>query len=256
MTLPTLVTGGTGRLGRHVVSQLRDRGCEVRVLTRQTREGAEGVEYVSGDLAADSRIDLAVKGVGTIVHCASAKKGDADATRNLVRAASAAGVKHLVYISLVGADTASWGYAKVKLESEHLVAGSGIPWTLQRATQFYELILGGARQLGKLPVVPVPAGFLIQPVDSRDVAERLAELALDEPAGRVTDLAGPAVLTFADVMRQYLTATGHPRRRVLSIRLPGTAQVRAGSMLPAKDPEPVLGHRTWEEFLREQSPRT
>ena len=167
-------------------------------------------------------------------------------------AAASAGVSHLVYISLVGADTASWGYTKTKLQSERIVAGSGIPWTLQRSTQFFQLILAGAKRMGKLPLIPVPRGFVIQPVDPRDVARRLAELTLDAPAGRVPDIGGPEVLSFADLISSYLTAIGHPGRKVVAVPLPGTGKIRAGSLLPDESAGPVVrGSRTWSEFLAE-----
>src|SRR5918992_525637 len=76
--------------------------------------------------------------------------------RAVVRAASRAGAPHLVYISIVGADRLPFGYIRAKLECEQLVADSGLPWTMLRATQFYDLILTGARKLAKLPVIPVP----------------------------------------------------------------------------------------------------
>src|SRR5262249_61895127 len=98
---------------------------------------------------------------------------------------------HVVYISIVGSDLVSFGYVRAKLECERLVSGSGLPWTTLRATQFYDLILKGAPTLARLPVVPVPAGFVIQPVDSGEVAARLAGLALSEPARRLPDMGGP-----------------------------------------------------------------
>jgi uncharacterized protein YbjT (DUF2867 family) len=88
---------------------------------------------------------------------------------------------------------ASWGYPKTKLQAEQIVANSGLPWTILRVTQFYDYCLANARRLSRFPVVPVPAGFTAQPVDPRDVADRLAELALGEPAGRAPDMAGPQV---------------------------------------------------------------
>jgi len=104
MTSRILVTGGTGTLGRQVVPRLREAGCDVRVLSRRTREAADGIEYVTGDLLKDEGTQAAVDGAGIIVHCAGGAKGDDEATRNLVRAASLAGTQHLVYISVVGAD--------------------------------------------------------------------------------------------------------------------------------------------------------
>ncbi len=104
MTSPILVTGGTGTLGRLVVSRLRDAGCSVRVLSRRSHDSADGIEFMSGDLATGEGIEAAVEGIETIVHCAGSAKGDEDKTRNLVRAASGGGARHLLYISVVGAE--------------------------------------------------------------------------------------------------------------------------------------------------------
>ena len=95
-------------------------------------------------------------------------------------------------------------------------------------------------------MVPVPAGFLVQPIDPDEVAARLAELTLGGPAGRVPDLGGPQVTSWADLLRGYLRAS-HRRRWLVPIRIPGTRAVRAGGLLPP--PEPPTGRRTWEEFL-------
>lgn len=186
---PILVTGGTGTLGRLVVSRLREAGCDVRVLSRQGREATAGVQFVVGDLITKDGLEAAVGGVATIVHCASSAKGDARATHNLVHAASSvAPAPHLVYISIVGVDQVSFGYMRSKLEAERIVAESGLPWTILRVTQFYDLILTGARTAQSLPLIPVPAGFLVQPIDPAEVAIRLVELALGEPVGRVPDM--------------------------------------------------------------------
>src|SRR4051794_36367139 len=183
MNTVILVTGGTGTLGQRVVPRLQAAGREVRVLTRG---GHEGAEYVTGDLATGEGIDAAVDGVETVVHLAGSAKGDEQKARHLVEAAKAAGVRHLVYISVVGADRvpvvsgvdrAMFGYFEAKLAAERVVADSGIPWTTLRATQFHDLSLLTVRQMAKLPVVPVPSGFQFQPVDTDEVAERLVELA-------------------------------------------------------------------------------
>src|SRR2546426_5812858 len=101
---PILITGGTGTLGRLVVPRLQEAGRNVRVLTRRSRKAGEGVEFVTGDLATGEGIEAAVEGAETIVHCAGSNKGDEDKAVNLVRAASRAGTRHIVYISVVGAD--------------------------------------------------------------------------------------------------------------------------------------------------------
>jgi uncharacterized protein YbjT (DUF2867 family) len=247
-TSPILVTGGTGTLGRLVVPRLRAAGCQVRVLSRRSHAAEDGVQFVTGDLATGQGIQPAVDGVAAIVHCASSNKGDVGATTNLVRAARS-GPAHLVYISIVGADRPSFGYIRAKLEAERVVADSGLPWTTLRATQFYDLILAGAQKLGRLPVVPVPAGFPVQPVEADEVAARLVELTLAEPAGPVRDMAGPRVRSFADLIRSYLQAT-HRRRPVVPVLMPGTRRIRAGALIPDQPAE--LGRRTWEEFLADR----
>jgi uncharacterized protein YbjT (DUF2867 family) len=258
MTSPVLVTGGTGTLGRLVVARLREAGCDVRVLTRRHKEAAEGIEYVTGDLATGEGTEAAVDGVRTIVHCAGTQKGDEDKAKNLVRAASPAGASHLVYISVVGADRipivsrmdrAMFGYYASKLAAEHVVADSGLPFTTLRATQFHDLVLTVAKQLAKLPVIPSPA-IRFQPIDTGEVAARLTELALGEPAGRVPDMGGPRAYLMADLLRGYLRAT-HRRRPIMPVWQPGQAAraVRAGVILA---PDRAVGLRTWESFLAER----
>jgi uncharacterized protein YbjT (DUF2867 family) len=260
MTLPILVTGGTGTLGRRLVRRLLQAGCSVRVLTRHGRADEEGVRYLTGDLATGEGIEPAVDGAGTIVHCAGGNKGDDALARNLLRAVSArGGAPHLVYISVVGADRipiasavdrTMFGYFGSKLATERVVAESGLPWTTLRATQFHDLVLLVARQLAKLPVIPLPAGSRFQPVDTDEVAARLVELALGQPAALVPDLGGPRIYGVADLMRAYLHAS-HRRRPLLPVHLPGraAAAVRDGAVLA---PEHAVGKRTWEEFLAER----
>jgi uncharacterized protein YbjT (DUF2867 family) len=254
--MKTLVTGGTGTLGRLVVPRLQDAGCEVRVLSRRSHAAGQGIEFVTGDLATGQGVDAAVVGAEVIVHCAGTKKGDEDKARHLVRAARRAGTRHLVYISVVGADRipvasgvdrAMFGYFAAKLAAERVVADSGLPWTALRATQFHDGILMTARQLARMPVIPVPAGWRFQPVDTGEVADRLVELALDAPAGLVSDLGGPRVYAMSELLRGYLQATGR-HRPILPVRLPGNAAraFRAGANLA---PDRAVGHRTWEDFL-------
>jgi uncharacterized protein YbjT (DUF2867 family) len=259
MTTPILVTGGTGTLGRQVVARLHDAGHDVRVLSRHHHPSADGIDYLAADLLEGEGIEAAVDGAEVIVHCAGATKGDEEAARNLVRAAARAGTRHLVYISVIGVDRiplvsgldrAMFGYFGSKLGAERAVAESGLPWTTLRASQFHDLLLVVARQMAKLPVVPVPAGFRFQPVDSGEVAGRLVELALGTPAGLVGDMAGPRVYTMADLLREYLRARG-TRRVILPVRLPGKAAraLRDGANLA---PDRAVGRRTWEDFLAER----
>ncbi|MEV6552134.1 SDR family oxidoreductase [Streptomyces sp. NPDC051597] len=254
MASPILVTGGTGTLGRLVVPLVRGAGREVRVLSRNARPSDDsGVAYVACDLLAGAGIEDALDGVDTVLHLAGGPKGDDLATRNLVAAASRAGVKHLVYISVIGADTVPLGYFRAKLGAERAVEESGIPWTTLRAAQFHDLVLTMMEKMAKLPVVPVP-GMRLQPVDAREVAARLVELTLGEPAGRVADLAGPEVYGMRDLTRTYLGARGK-RRPLLPVRVPGKAgrAYRAGDNLSLE--HAVTGTRTWEDFLTERVER-
>ena len=109
-----------------------------------------------------------------------------------------------------------FGYFAPELTAERVVADSDLPWTTLRATQFHDLILLTARQLARLPLIPVPAGMRFQPVDAGEVADRLVDLALGAPAGLVPDMAGPRVYDMAELVRA---------------------------------PDRAVGRRTWEDFL-------
>jgi uncharacterized protein YbjT (DUF2867 family) len=237
-----LVTGGTGTLGRLVTERLRSDGHEVRVLSRHTqpyavdlREGGPG-------------LDAAVEGVDTIVHCASSPRGgDEQAAAHLIAAARKAGVGHLVYISIVGVDRVPFGYYRSKLAVEKLIEASGLGWTVLRTTQFHDLLVEVFRTLSKSPVMPLPAGVRDQPIEVAEVADRLAELTLSTPAGRVDDMGGPEVRSFASLARAYLKATGR-KRAVLSVPLWGKAYGgfrTGGHLAPAR----AVGKGTFEEYL-------
>jgi uncharacterized protein YbjT (DUF2867 family) len=240
-----LVTGGTGTVGRVVVDHLTAAGKDVRVLSRGwRRHDRTDVEHVIGDVGTGAGLDAAVDGVDTIVQCV-------DPIEHLVAAAKRAGSPHLVYISIVGIDRVPFGYYRKKLADESLIAGSGLPWTVLRATQFHDLVAVMLRMLAKSPVMPLPSGWSFQPVDVSEVGERLAGLALGEPAGRAPDFGGPQVRAFSDLARSYLAIVGK-RRPIVPIRLPGKVfrAFRAGGNLA---PECTAGTITFEQYLRRQA---
>ena len=244
-----LVTGGTGVLGRRVVDRLHSAGIEARILSHRNVP-----ETVKGDLLTGEGLEPAVRNIDTIIHCATspfrkARDVDVVGTVRLIEAANRAGVGHLVYISIVGIDrAASYPYYRVKLDAERVIAGSPVPYTILRATQFYDLVLMALRFLGRLPVMPIPRGFLGQPIDAGEVADRMVELALSGPAGRVPDVGGPEVGTLAGAARTYLQVTGR-RRRIFEVTLPGKAAraVREGVLVC---PGNAYGEIRWEDFLR------
>lgn len=255
---PILVTGGTGTLGGLVATRLLDAGRRVRVLSRgmRRRQDERRIEFVSADLATGEDVDAAIDGTEVIVHCAGSAKGDEVKAANLVGAASRAGVRHLVFISVVGADRipvrsrvdrAMFGYFASKRAAERVVSASGLPWSTLRATQFHQLLLTTLAGMAKLPLIPVPAGFHFQPIDAAEVADRLVELALGEPAGLVSDMGGPTPYELSDLLRGYLRAT-HRRRVLIPMPMVGDAAraMRSGANLA---PQRRVGRRTWEAFL-------
>jgi uncharacterized protein YbjT (DUF2867 family) len=249
-----LVTGGTGILGRQVVERLGSAGIEARVFSRSGRPGT-----IRGDLRTGEGLDPAVRGADMIVHCASSpfrkmRQTDVEGTQRLLEAAARAGVSHIVYISIVGIDRVpSYPYYRIKLEAERVIESSPVRYTILRATQFYDLVLMAIQFLERLPVMVVPNGFSGQPIDSGEVANRLVELALSEPAGRVQDIGGPEVRTVTDIVRGYFEVTGR-RRRTLMVPLPGKA-ARAFREGALTCPENRYGRIRWEEFLREKIQR-
>lgn len=246
-----LITGGTGNLGRHLTPLLAGATGGVRVLSRKPHQAGDGISYVTGDLLQDQGVAAAVAGADTIVHLAGSYKGDTQATRNLLREAARAGTSHLLYISVTAPDRLPFRYYKEKYGAEKAIQASATPWTILRAAQFHDLVAIAAGFLAKSLVVPVPSGIRLQPVDVRDVAERLAELALAPPAGFVPDIVGPTVYTSGHLFRDWLHAAGK-RRLLLPVRMPGAAgrTYRAGGNLVLDGAQ--IGKRSWEEYLTER----
>jgi uncharacterized protein YbjT (DUF2867 family) len=249
-----LVTGGTGSLGRRVVDRLRVAGHDARVLSRSGRPGT-----VRGDLSTGENLEEALDGIKTIIHCASnpyrkTRQTDVLGTERLLRVAERARVSHVVFISIVGVDrNPYYPYFRVKLDAERVIERSPVPWTILRATQFHDLVLRALRILDRLPILLVPKGFVGQPVDAGEVADRLIELSLSSPAGRVPDVGGPEVLTSSELARTYLEVVGY-RKRLVEVPVPGRAARawREGAQLC---PDQTYGSIRWQEFLHESLSR-
>jgi uncharacterized protein YbjT (DUF2867 family) len=256
-----LVTGGTGTLGRELVPRLQAANHAVRVMTRRPHGGEgtaagrqDAVERVRGDLATGDRLTEAVTGVDVVAHLASVpnrlratRRVDVEGTRRLVTAARAAGVRHLVYVSIVGVDRIPWPYYKAKLTAEQEVRAGGLGWSILRATQFHTFLDAVLSAVSRLPVIPIPAGTPGQPVDPAEVAERLVALIGAGPDQEVSEFGGPEVLRGPQPAYQWLRARGL-RRRVVPVWIPGRVGrgFRAGYHLTSRQP---TGRITWEEWL-------
>jgi uncharacterized protein YbjT (DUF2867 family) len=220
-----LITGGTGTLGRAVTDALASH--PIRVLSRRA-----GDDHVVADLVTGRGLEEAVAGADTIIHLASTRRGATDVTATEHLVAAAPRVRHLVFVSIVGVDRVPIGYYRGKLAAERVVAK--VPNTILRATQFHDLVQTLLAGAAKLPLMPVPT-IRIQPVDVRDVAARLVELALGDPRGRVDDFGGPEVRDLHDLAREYLAETGR-RRVIVPVTLPGKvfrAYREGGHLAPA-----------------------
>jgi uncharacterized protein YbjT (DUF2867 family) len=238
-----LVTGGTGRLGRAAVPVLREHGHEVRILSR--RPSGEPSTML-GDLSRGTGLGAALAGVDVVVHAATTNgRNDVVQTRNLLAAMRPD--QHLVAVSIVGIDRIPLPYYRAKLEAERAIPAAGIPWTIQRATQFHELVAQIFSMQRRLPVLVAP-DFAVQPIDVRDLAERLASLVAGPPAGRAPDMGGPEVLEFRALAQLWRAARGG-RQRIAPLRLPGRifAGYRSGAHTV---PDQAVGRIGFEEWLR------
>jgi uncharacterized protein YbjT (DUF2867 family) len=252
MQRPILVTGGTGTLGRVLVQQLLDKGLQPRILSRRPENSGDppGVQWVTADLLSGAEVADAVADVDAIVHCATnyaRPEDDVHGTRRLIETALRGGSPHLIYVSIVGVDKIPVKMYRYKAGIEGIVQRGGLPWTVQRATQFHDLVAGIIRRASRLPIMPLPTGVRFQPIDTGDLAQRLVNLACGPAVGRADDIGGPRVEGVADLAEQYLRAAGKTRR-IASIPLPGKVfrGYRHGDNLA---PDHPAGTVTFEQYL-------
>jgi uncharacterized protein YbjT (DUF2867 family) len=252
-----LVTGGTGTLGRHVVMHLRQTGHRARILSREPRGH---VDAVQGDLASGAGLVKAVAGMDAIIHAASAtrepRRGraiDVLGTRRLLAMARDAGVRHVVYVSIVGIDKVAYPYYRTKLAAEGVVRENLIPWSILRATQFHDFLEFLLGRFSRVPgVTALPVAWQFQPVDAREVAQRLAEVVLGEPAGVLPDFGGPEIHDFKSIAQPWLAARKSSRRIVnLPVPFKLSRQIAQGGLLC---PDHKDGKVTFAEHLSEKYP--
>ena len=207
-----VVIGGSGLIGKKVVTNLRQHGHEVVAASPSS-----GVNTITGEGLAQ-----ALAGAQVVVDLANAPSWEDNAVlaffetsgRNLLAAEAAAGVGHHVALSVVGTDRLlASGYFRAKMAQEKLIKASPIPYTIVRATQFFEFVGGIAQSATEGQTVRLPP-VLMQPIAADDVAAVMADVALAEPLNGTVDLAGPEPIRQDDLVRQFLSATGDARKVV------------------------------------------
>lgn len=257
MTQRILVTGGTGELGRRLVSRLREEGQAVRIMSRRARPAdlAPNVEWAQADLETGQGLPEAVTGVATIVHAASnprarTRQTDVEGTRRLLAAARSAHIKHVVYISIVGIERVPYAYYQAKLATENIIAAGDVPWTILRATQFHALLDYFLSVLTRFPIALLPTDWPSQPIAASEVAEALAHRVEAGPRGRLPDMGGPQVLRFGELARLWLAARGL-KRLIVPVPLPGKA-AQAFRRGYHTCPQNRQGQQTWDQWLQQK----
>jgi uncharacterized protein YbjT (DUF2867 family) len=245
-----VVIGGTGLIGTKLVQNLRQQGHEVVAASPST-----GVNTLTGDGLAE-----ALTGAEVVVDVANSPSFEDKAVveffetsgRNLLAAEAAARVRHHVALSVVGTDRLlASGYFRAKMVQEHLIKASHIPYTIVRATQFFEFVGAIAESATDGQTVWLPPA-LMQPIASDDVAAELAAVALETPVDRTIELAGPEPIRMDELVRRFLSANRDTRRVITDpqARYFGVP-VNDHSLRPGDRPR--LGPTRFEDWLSSRS---
>ena len=247
-----VVIGGSGLIGSKVVNILRQRGHEVVAASPSS-----GVNTLTGAGLAE-----ALAGAQVVVDVANSPSFEDKPAmeffeisgRNLLAAEKTAGVKHHVALSVVGTDRLTGsgpgslsGYFRAKMAQENLIKASGIPFTIVHATQFFEFVKGIAQSGSDGSTVRL-SSVLMQPMAADDVAAAVADVALGQPVNGILEVAGPDQIRQDELVRQYLRATGDPRKVVTDDKpLYFGIDVNDQSLVPG--PNPRLGGTRFEDWL-------
>lgn len=208
-----VVIGGSGLIGKKLVEILRGRGHEVVAASPSS-----GVNALTGEGLAG-----ALEGARVVVDVANSPSFEDRAVmeffetsgRNLLAAETAAGVEHHVALSVVGTERLlASGYFRAKMAQEDLIRASGLPFTIVRATQFFEFAAGIAQAAGDGQVVRL-SSVLMQPIAAEDVSSALADIAVAEPSNGTIELAGPEPIRIDDFVRRHLASAGDTREVVV-----------------------------------------
>ncbi len=241
-----VIIGGTGLIGSKLVTNLREHGHEAVAAAPNT-----GVNTLTGEGLAE-----ALQGTSVVVDVSNSPSFEESAvmeffttsTGNLLKYATAAGVTHYVALSVVGTERIPDSpYLRAKNAQETLIKGGGIPYSIVRATQFFEFVKRIADDATDGTTVRLPA-VLIQPMAADDVAKAVGRVAMGAPLNGTVDVAGPQQFRFDELIRQGLTARNDPREVVVDphARYFG-AELGERSLVPAG--EARLGEISFQEWL-------
>jgi len=247
-----VIIGGSGLIGKKLVKNLRQRGHEVVAASPSS-----GVNTLTGEGLAE-----ALAGASVVVDVANSPSFEDKAVleffetsgRNLLAAEAAAGVGHHIALSVVGTDRLlASGYFRAKMAQENLIKASAIPYTIVRATQFFEFVGAIAQSATEGQTVRLPPA-LMQPIVSDDVADALAEIAVAEPLNATVELAGPEPIQMDELVRRYLSANRDARKVTTDVHAGyfGTA-VNDQSLIPGDHPR--VGPTRFEDWLSRSIPQ-
>jgi uncharacterized protein YbjT (DUF2867 family) len=247
-----VVIGGSGLIGTKLVNKLRERGHEALAASP-----ASGVNTITGEGLAE-----ALAGAQVVVDVANSPSWEDKAVleffetsgRNLLAAEVSAGVRHHVALSVVGTERLlQSGYFRAKMAQENLIKASKIPYTIVRATQFFEFVNGIAQSATDGQTVRLPPA-LMQPIVSDDVAAALADVAINAPVNGMIELAGPELIRQDELVRRFLSAKQDARQVVTDVhaRYYGV-ELNDQSLTPGDNPR--IGPTRFEDWLSRSIPQ-
>ncbi|TIP51285.1 MAG: SDR family oxidoreductase [Mesorhizobium sp.] len=245
-----VVIGGTGLIGSKTVERLRKKGHEVLAASPNN-----GINTITGE-----GLKEALAGARVVIDLANSPSFEDKAVleffetsgRNLLAAGKAAGVKHHIALSIVGAERLpKSGYLRAKLVQEKLIRDSGIPYTVVHSTQFFEFLGGIAQSATVGNTVTLPSAYF-QPIASDDVADIMTDVALSAPINGIIEIAGPEPVRMSDLVARFLRATNDTRKVIGDSHAPyfGT-ELEDRSLVPGDHPR--IGAIRFEDWFSHAS---